>query len=707
MQKKLLATACALSLCYATGLNAQQDERRYGQGAAFTVEDLPPGQLRSRLESLPPTAKAKALNWLSSFTFPEQDLDSLGVDDEGAVFYFEGELPAPVESQSSGGATIESISAADTFTLHSRPGASKVIYLDFDGEVITGTAWNNSGVTSYDAKAFSQDSDYASFSAAELTAIAEVWHRIAEDFAIFDVDVTTERPITFGPQTGHVLITEDTDKNGAAMPSQGAGGVAYVGPYGWSNYQYYSPALVYANRLGPNYAPFISEAASHEMGHNLGLSHDGTSSLGYYSGHGSGWVSWGPIMGTGYNDNVSQWSKGEYPDANNTQDDISMITDDFGLRGDDHGDSFATATALAVQSDGSVSATTPESDPFNTVPENKGIINSTSDVDTFVFNSGAGTLSLQVTPSWAAYPRSSGGRGTNLDVLVGLYDGNEQLLAEFDPLDDTLAAVNISVNAGTYYLKITGVGNVDSPYSDYGSQGQYFVTGTIPSAVVDTTAPSPDPMSWAQVPAATGADSIAMTGEVAVDDLAGPVQYYFSCTAGDSACTDSGWISSNSYTATGLSAASSYSWQVKARDLSGNETQPSATASATTDTLPPAPMPPAAPSDAVASDLADGTALITWVDNADNESSFEIVRESWHTKRKRWQSATLIATPPADTSSYIDASGTGLYRYHIRAVNSEGASAYADTDPNGVNVTDSASSGGGGGSCKGGPKKCG
>ena len=33
---------------------------------------------------------------------------------------------------------------AQTFALHSRPGSSRVIYLDFNGETITGTAWNNS-----------------------------------------------------------------------------------------------------------------------------------------------------------------------------------------------------------------------------------------------------------------------------------------------------------------------------------------------------------------------------------------------------------------------------------------------------------------------------------------------------------------------------------------------------------------------------------
>jgi len=32
----------------------------------------------------------------------------------------------------------------------------------------------------------------------------------------------------------------------------------------------------------------VAEAASHEVGHSLGLSHDGTSTATYYQGHGLG-----------------------------------------------------------------------------------------------------------------------------------------------------------------------------------------------------------------------------------------------------------------------------------------------------------------------------------------------------------------------------------------------------------------------------------
>ena len=48
------------------------------------------------------------------------------------------------------------------------------------------------------------------------------------------------------------------------------------------------------------------------MGHNLGLDHDGTNSLGYYTGHDS----WAPIMGVAYDRPIGQFALNDYPDAN-------------------------------------------------------------------------------------------------------------------------------------------------------------------------------------------------------------------------------------------------------------------------------------------------------------------------------------------------------------------------------------------------------
>jgi hypothetical protein len=100
----------------------------------------------------------------------------------------------------------------------------------------------------------------------------------------------------------------------------------------------------------------------------------------------------------------------------------------------------------------------------------------------------------------------------------------------------------------------------------------------------DTTPPSPDPMTWASVPAATGPTSISMTATTATD-LNG-VEYYFECTS--TGCNDSGWQDSPTYEDTGLTASTTYTYRVKARDKSPNqnETDWSTNESATTDDAP-------------------------------------------------------------------------------------------------------------------------
>jgi len=83
----------------------------------------------------------------------------------------------------------------------------------------------------------------------------------------------------------------------------------------------------------------------------------------------------------------------------------------------------------------------------------------------------------------------------------------------------------------------------------------------------DTEPPSPDPMTWANAPAATGETSIAMSA-TAANDPSG-VEYFFDCVSG--ACNDSGWQDGSSYTDVGLQASTTYGYQVQARDKSTNQ----------------------------------------------------------------------------------------------------------------------------------------
>ena len=52
----------------------------------------------------------------------------------------------------------------------------------------------------------------------------------------------------------------------------------------------------------------------------------------YYSGVGWNELSWGPIMGLAYGKSWSRFSRGEYPNANNFEDDIAIITSKLSQR---------------------------------------------------------------------------------------------------------------------------------------------------------------------------------------------------------------------------------------------------------------------------------------------------------------------------------------------------------------------------------------
>ena len=406
------------------------------------------------------------------------------VDFQGGVFYADS-FPLPAEAPASppGGdpeisATVPVSPFPSHLIFHSRPGAPNVLYLDFDGEDVTGTAWNASlGRDPIPAVPFSTDGDRNSFSDADQAGIKSIWQRVAEDYAPFDIDVTTERPASFNNRTDHALITRNTDANGQPTPTHQYGGIAYINVFGSGGYGYYRPSWIADvwNALVPSY---ISETVSHETGHEMGLAHDGP---GYHTGHGSGDISWGPLMGSSWAKNVSQWCRGEYYGASNGQDDLAIIAGKLGWRADDHVDTLAGATALEMGPDGSITSTTPETDPTNSNPANKGVIEHAGDADLFTFGTGAGELQLTVEP-WIN-PTSY--RGGNLDVLFELLDESGATLATADLPSTTYATLTIALPAGLYYLRVTGTGTGDpfssSPtgYTDYGSIGQYFISGQL------------------------------------------------------------------------------------------------------------------------------------------------------------------------------------------------------------------------------------
>lgn len=388
---------------------------------------------------------------------------SLQVDRRGRLHYLESAVSAANgrSSQLAGAAVATDIALADTFKLHSRPGAHRTIYLDFDGQTLTGTVWNDSYASGgpIQAPPFDLDGNPA-FNNTELLRIQGIWKRVAEDYAPFDVDVTTEL-------VSETVLTRsspsDTDYGVRVLISPlssyvgNYGGIAYVGVFDQQG-DYYKPALVFPEKLGLG-EKAIAEAASHEAGHTLGLNHDGTTAgVGYYSGNGFGETGWAPIMGAGYYQNVTQWSKGEYALADNKQDDLAVIQG-HGLLPvpDDHGNSAASATYLPSGS--SLAAT--------------GVIGLNGDRDVFAFVVGTGPVALHVSPATT---------GPNLDLLIELYDSGGGLLATNNPPGELGASLNLTLTAGTYFLHVRGTGVGDplvAGYTAYASLGQYLLTGTV------------------------------------------------------------------------------------------------------------------------------------------------------------------------------------------------------------------------------------
>jgi PKD repeat protein len=416
-------------------------------------------------EHLPDVAKHYGWETAELRNTMEHDHD-LWVDQGGNLLYICEGMAVAAGEASAETATVPVSSEADpvddTFLLHSRPNASKVIFLDFDGHVTSGTYWNSNFNNGQDivSTPFNFEGDNTSFSSNELARIRYIWQRVAEDFAPFDVDVTTEDPGVEALRRSS-LSDQAYGVRVVISPTIGwfgsnAGGVAYIGSFNWNTD---TPCFAFTEAL-LNGEKYIAEAASHETGHTLGLRHDGTKTgTEYYAGHGSGETGWAPIMGVGYYQNLVQWSKGEYANANNTEDDLAVMQN-YGITyvADDHGGSAGAATVL----------------PAGTTLNGGGLIGQRSDVDVFKFSAGAGTVSIQ----GSLHPRAP-----NLDIVLQLFDANGSPVASANPIDALAASFNVTVAGGDYYLHVDGIGKGDpaTGYSDYGSLGEYTISGTVPA----------------------------------------------------------------------------------------------------------------------------------------------------------------------------------------------------------------------------------
>jgi hypothetical protein len=382
--------------------------------------------------------------------------------------------PEAIDGGSGTNGPVTAIGFTDAFSLNSRPSATHSIFLDFDGHTVSGTPWNASVATINAGRYRREPANQpdTGFTQLELNGIHEIWMRVAEDFAAWDVNVTTEDPGVdalmrsgFGDQEYGIrtIITPDYQW----YSSQQYGGVAYLRSFSRSSDL---PAWVFSSNLGTGNPKSVAEAVSHEVGHTLGLQHDGhddgSSSSSYYSGHGN----WAPIMGVGYYREVTQWSDGSYPGATNTEDDLAII------------DEFIDRLPLAAGG--------------------AGLPATAASTTTHVLGESGATQthSLTVTQGPVSIGLDKLEADGNLLAALTVRDPAGQIVGSASPLHPAAWSLTVDLppaaTPGTYTVEVRGMGwagsgSSDPGFSAYGSIGGYTLSVQMPNASTTTAPPPP------------------------------------------------------------------------------------------------------------------------------------------------------------------------------------------------------------------------
>ncbi len=309
---------------------------------------------------------------------------------------------------------------ADPRKLQSKPGSSKVLFLDFSALQLPATE------------------------------LYLAWQGVASAYSAFDVNVTSDVAI--------YDATTARNRGKACISNEEGRSTCYVSIFGTSR------CCDIYNKGNGNYQGLT---LSHELGHMMGLDHDGTSSEEYFTGFAT--YKWVPLMGdctpkkSWGTQALYQWSKGEYSGANRKEDDLAIITKNLPFRSDDVPDS------LELLIDGTqVSAV-----------ENRGQIASNTDTDTFTF-----TIAGEGGHAKLLVERIEVLGGGMLDVDAEIQNAAGTSIAKSNDKAARSASFDVDLTPGAYKLIIKGgaEGTPDNGFSNYSSLGFYGISGTITGA---------------------------------------------------------------------------------------------------------------------------------------------------------------------------------------------------------------------------------
>lgn len=333
---------------------------------------------------------------------------------------------------------------------NSYPSASATVFLDFDGQFVDGTSWNYSGPLTLGPSNLSNDQ------------ITEIFNRVSEDYRPFTINITTDSTKYWSAPVNkrmRLILTVTSSWYGSA------GGVSFINSFTWGDN---TPCFVFTALLTYK-TKYIAEAASHEIGHTLGLNHQSAYDVNcvktneYNYGTGTGEIAWAPIMGVGYYKNFTLWHNGSNPwGCTNYQDDLSIIT------GNGNGVSYRTDDYSS-----NINGATTQANFVNNQFSLDGVIEKIADQDVIKFTMPEqGIFHLEANP----YSVASGDNGSNMDIQIQLLTNSGNVLGTYNPNLLLNATIDTTLNAGAYYLLVESSGNIYAP--DYASLGSYTLTAS-------------------------------------------------------------------------------------------------------------------------------------------------------------------------------------------------------------------------------------